>query len=148
MADSKSWEIRAVPLVFGLFLAFASWPAARSCVHSSSCATLKNNQPFGDGPVDDELCRRFFLQPQQTVHRRYEALRAYFLDGRPLAEIADHFGYRRSSLKSLVCRFRAACGQGTPAPFFFPIAEVAPAAGAAPKTQTGQNAPRPPTSGS
>jgi hypothetical protein len=79
----------------------------------------KNKQPCGEGTMDDQLCHRFFLQPQETFHRRYEALRAYFLDGLPLAEIADRFGYRQSSLKSLVCRFRAACAQGGPPPFFF-----------------------------
>jgi hypothetical protein len=82
------------------------------------------------------------------VHRRYEALRAYFLDGRPLAAIADQFGYRRSSLKSWVCRFRAACARGHPAPFFFPTAGVAPPAGAARKTAPGPNARTPRTSGS
>jgi helix-turn-helix protein len=97
--------------------------------------------------VDDELCRLFFLQPQQTVQRRYEALRAYFLDGRPLADIAEHFGYRRSSLKSLVCRFRAACARGQPSPFFFRTAAAAPPAGAASKTAMGPNSLRPRTSG-
>jgi hypothetical protein len=98
--------------------------------------------------VDDELCRLFFLQPHQTVQRRYEALRAYFLDGRPLADIAEHFGYRRSSLKALVCRFRAACGRGQPTPFFFPTAVAARLGDAASKTAMGPNSPRPRTSGS
>jgi helix-turn-helix protein len=98
--------------------------------------------------VDDELCRLFFLQPQQTVQRRYEALRAYFLDGRPLADIAAHFGYRRSSLKSLVCRFRATCGRSNPAPFFFRTVEAAPPVDVASKTAMGPNSPRPRTSGS
>jgi hypothetical protein len=67
--------------------------------------------------MDDQLCRQFFLQPQQTFHRRYEALRAYVLDGLALAAVAERFGYRPSSLKSLICRFRAACAQGAPPPF-------------------------------
>lgn len=69
--------------------------------------------------MDDELYRQFFLQPQQTYQRRYEALRACCLDGQPLAEVADRFGYRVSSLKSMVCRFRASCAKGGPPPFFF-----------------------------
>jgi len=69
--------------------------------------------------MDDQLCRQFFLQPQETFQRRYEALRAYFLDGLPLAQVADRFGYRLSSLKSMVCRFRASCGNGGPPPFSF-----------------------------
>ena len=86
--------------------------------------------------MDDALCRQFFLQPQQTLQRRYEAFRAYFLDGRPLAEVADRFGYRVSSLKSLVCRFRAACTGAGPTPFFFRTDAAALPAGAGRRTQT------------
>jgi hypothetical protein len=69
--------------------------------------------------MDDELYRQFFLQPQGNSHRRYEALRACVLDGQPLAEVADRFGYRVSSLKSMLCRFRASLANGGPPPFFF-----------------------------
>ncbi len=68
--------------------------------------------------MDDRLCRQFFLQPELPNHRRYEALRRYFLNGQALAEIADCLGYRVSSLKSMVCRFRAACARRSPPPFF------------------------------
>ena len=92
--------------------------------------------------MDDEHCRQFFLQPQETFHRRYEALRAYFLEGQPLAEVADRFGYRLSSLKSLVCRFRASCTNGGPPPFFFRTDADAPPAGDAVKSQPGPSRPR------
>jgi hypothetical protein len=98
--------------------------------------------------MDDELCRQFFLQPQETFHRRYEALRAYFLDGRPLAEVADRLGYRVSSLKSLVCRFRAACANGGPPPFFFRTDADAPRGDGAVKTTTDPSHPTSPTSAS
>ena len=48
----------------------------------------------GDRTMDETPCREFFLRPTQTRHRRYEALRAYFFDHRPLPEIARAFGYR------------------------------------------------------
>lgn len=70
--------------------------------------------------MDDERCRQFFRQPQETFHRRYEAFRAYFLDGQSLAATAERFGYRPASFKSLVCRFRASCANGGPPPFSFP----------------------------
>src|SRR5262245_5895077 len=91
--------------------------------------------------MDDERCRQFFLQPQDTFHRRYVAFRAYFLDGQPLTEIADRFGYRLSSLKSLLCRFRASCAHGAPSPFFFPMAAAALSADAAVQTKTAPNRP-------
>jgi hypothetical protein len=89
--------------------------------------------------VDDALCRQFFLQPQETFHRRYEALRAYFLDGLSLAEVADRFGYRRSSLKSLVCRFRAACTNGGPPPFSFRTDADAATVGERVRSHTARN---------
>jgi hypothetical protein len=91
--------------------------------------------------VADELCRQFFLQPQETFHRRYEALRAYFLDGQPLAEVARRFGYRRSSLKSVVCRFRASCANGGPPPFFFRTGADAPPVGDGVKIKTDRSDP-------
>src|SRR5260221_2478699 len=42
-----------------------------------------------------------FAQPTQVNQRRYEALRAYVLDGAPLAEAAGPVGYSPSALASL-----------------------------------------------
>jgi len=42
--------------------------------------------------MDDHLCRRFFLEPDQPLHRRYAALRAFFLEGLSLKVIAQQFG--------------------------------------------------------
>jgi hypothetical protein len=33
--------------------------------------------------MKDTFGRRFFLEPTQTLHRRYEALRAVFVDQQP-----------------------------------------------------------------
>jgi hypothetical protein len=95
--------------------------------------------------MDDQQCRQFFLQPQTTFQRRYEALRAYFLDGLSLAAVAERFGYRRSSLKSLVCRFRAACAQGAPPPFSLLMAAADPPVGDAVKIKTAPKQQRLPT---
>jgi transposase-like protein len=46
-------------------------------------------------------------RPAQINQRRYEAVRAYLLEGAPLAEAAARFGYSPSSLASLVRDFRA-----------------------------------------
>jgi hypothetical protein len=47
-----------------------------------------------------------FLTPQNTTHRQYEALRAYFVDRRPGPEVARTFGYTLGSLHQLVHQFR------------------------------------------
>ena len=62
---------------------------------------------------------RFFLEPEQTFHRRYEALRAVFLDGRSQKEVAEHFGYRYRTLRQLVYEFRQqGRDSGDVSPFF------------------------------
>ena len=44
--------------------------------------------------MDDTRCRQFFLEPTEPYHRHYEALRAFFVEGRQLPEIAQQFGYQ------------------------------------------------------
>ena len=56
--------------------------------------------------MDDTRCRQFFLEPAQTYHRQYEAMRAFFVEGRQLREIAQQFGYQESSLRVMVSQFR------------------------------------------
>ena len=75
------------------------------------------------GVMEDRSCLQFFLEPQQTFHRQYEALRAIVVDREPLNRVAGRYGYKVSALKSMTCRFRSACRRGTVPPFFFPTAE-------------------------
>ncbi|RZK95329.1 MAG: hypothetical protein EOP30_04585 [Rhodococcus sp. (in: high G+C Gram-positive bacteria)] len=64
------------------------------------------------------LCRRrfgarrwrggeFFAVPAAGPQTRYEALRAYLLDGEPAAAVAERFGYTTAGLHSAVADFRA-----------------------------------------
>ena len=62
--------------------------------------------------MKDLLYRRFFSEPSQPLHRRYEALRAVFIDGQPQTEVAKRFGYTYDSLRRLVSDFRAQCQAG------------------------------------
>ncbi|GAA0036625.1 FCD domain-containing protein [Brevibacterium metallidurans] len=48
----------------------------------------------------------WFSAPEQMNHRRYEALRAFFVDGATHAEIAERFGYSRWTVVDLVRKFR------------------------------------------
>jgi hypothetical protein len=56
--------------------------------------------------MDDTRCRQFFLEPAETYHRPYEALCAFFVEGRQRQEIAQQFGYQESSLRVRVSQFR------------------------------------------
>jgi hypothetical protein len=51
------------------------------------------------------LARRF-LEPSNSTHRQYEALRAFFVDGLPSAQAAVRFGYTPGSFRVLVHQFR------------------------------------------
>jgi hypothetical protein len=52
--------------------------------------------------MDDSTCREFFSQTANPYQRRYETLRAVFVDGRSQKEVAEQFGYQYSSLRQLV----------------------------------------------
>ncbi len=47
-----------------------------------------------------------FLAPENSNHRQYEALRAYFVEGLSAREIAERFGYTVGSVHQLVHQFR------------------------------------------
>lgn len=51
-------------------------------------------------------CAAAFLEPQNTTHRQYEALRAYFIEGLSSREAAERFGYTPGSFRVLVHAFR------------------------------------------
>ena len=69
--------------------------------------------------MNDTRCQQFFLDADPTTyHRRYEALRAVFVDGLPQYEVAARFGFTHGSMRQLVHGFRAAMRSGSPPPFF------------------------------
>src|SRR5215475_7839895 len=49
----------------------------------------------------------FFTAPQQVNHRRYEALRAFYVEGLTHAEAGERFGYTRWAMVNLVRQYRA-----------------------------------------
>ena len=67
----------------------------------------------------------FFIAPGDVAQRRYEALRAYFVEGASAIEVAQRFGYAPSTVVAMVRDFTA-----DPAEFFVerrPGPRVAPA---------------------
>ena len=59
-----------------------------------------------DNSRDRLTLARRFLEPSNSTHRQYEALRAFFVDGLPSAEAAARFGYTPGSFRVLVHQFR------------------------------------------
>lgn len=78
--------------------------------------------------MDRSHTRRFFLEPQPTFQRRYEALRALFVDDEPLERVAERFGYKPSALRSMASRLRVDCRRGVVPPFFSRMAAGGPPA--------------------
>jgi transposase len=60
-----------------------------------------------------------FLQPANSTHRQYEALRAFLVEGVPSAEAARRYGYSPGSFRVLVHQFR----QNPQREFFLPPAK-------------------------
>jgi len=60
-----------------------------------------------------------FLTPQNSTHRQYEALRAYFVEGLSSKEAAHRFAYSPGSFRVLCHQFR----QHPDRPFFLPPAK-------------------------
>ena len=76
--------------------------------------------PIG-APKSLTTCRRFFREPGHPKQRQYEALRAYFLEGRASQEVACAFGYSPASFRVLCHQFRR-----DPQPSFFASAPRGP----------------------
>ena len=98
--------------------------------------------------MDDQLGRRYFLDPNSTTQRRYEALRAFFVESRTVAEIADSLGYKPASLNAMVSAFRSQCRDGRVPPFSFPTVAAGLWDGSISKTGTAPTNPPSPTSDS
>lgn len=98
--------------------------------------------------MDGSLVGRFFLEPQQTFQRQYEALRAIFVDDEPLDRVAVRFGYKPSTLKSMASRLRADCRRGVTPPFFSPTAAGDPSVPVPVKSQPPPRRPMSPTAAS
>ena len=47
----------------------------------------------------------YFLKPEQTSQRRYEALRAVFVEELSLMEVAQQFGISYGTIRNWVCDF-------------------------------------------
>ena len=74
---------------------------------------------FNDSSESITDLARFFLQPQNSTHRQYEALRAYFVEGLSSAAAARRGGYTPGSFRVLAHQFR----QHPQREFFLPPAK-------------------------
>ena len=62
---------------------------------------------------------QFFLQPTDPWHRRYEVLRALFVDHQSLPEVAQRFGVSYRTAANWAWEFRRHCDTGQRPPFSY-----------------------------
>lgn len=74
---------------------------------------------FTNAPDQITDLAHVFLEPSNSTHRQYEALRAYFVEGLPSAEAARRFGYSPGSFRVLCHEFR----KNSKRAFFLPPAK-------------------------
>ena len=69
--------------------------------------------------MDAAAYQQFFLHPDDSWHRRYEALRALFVEQHSLTHVAEHFGISYGTLSNWASEFRAQWDAGQRPPFSF-----------------------------
>lgn len=75
--------------------------------------------------MDGDRYEQFFLQPQDRWQRRYEALRAVFVEGQSMAEVAQRLDVAHGTVRNWASDFRKQQDQGQVSPFFAKrVAEV------------------------
>lgn len=57
-------------------------------------------------PLTTSAAANFFLGPELTLQRQYQALRAYFVEQLPSREVAQRFGYTPGAFRVLCHQFR------------------------------------------
>ena len=77
--------------------------------------------------MDAAAYRQFFLEPDDSRHRRYEALRALFVEQHSLKRVAQDYGVRYGTLSNWASAFRAGWEAGQRPPFSFSQNEADPA---------------------
>ncbi len=61
----------------------------------------------------------FFTQPTDAWHRRYEVLRALFVDRQPIHDVAQRFAVSNGTIANWASEFRRQCDAGQRPPFSF-----------------------------
>jgi len=117
---NADWEFASFAPVFQGFRGFGLAASTDREYDSASAFPEIDSHFYGGRVMDDTAYRGFFEHPTQTYHRRYEALRAVFVDQRSQKEAAQAFGFTYDSMRQLVREFRQGCDaeDQSESPFF------------------------------
>ena len=67
--------------------------------------------------MNRNTCQHFFLQPCGIEQRRYEVLRAVFVDEDTAIDVAERFRLSHGTVRNWVSQFGAQVDRGEPPPF-------------------------------
>ena len=70
--------------------------------------------------MDRNACQQFFLNPGAIGQRRYEVLRAVFVEEDTALDVAERFRLSHGTVRNWVSQFGAQLGRGEPPPFSIP----------------------------
>src|SRR6266702_8281440 len=77
-----------------------------ACCHDLYYYRHAISSQSSSGSVEVRAGADYFLHPAGSSQRRYEALRAYFTQDMPAAEVADRFGYSTASVHQMATLLR------------------------------------------
>ena len=78
--------------------------------HTDAGSARKLDDNFGkEARHGGNNYQQFFLRPEDSVHRRYESLRAVFVDGLAMADVAKRFGVAYGTVRNWAHEFRVMC---------------------------------------
>ena len=69
--------------------------------------------------MDGQAYQRFFLAPNDTWHRRYEVLRAVFVEQQSMKDVAECFEISYGTVRNWTSEFRRQWDAGQLPPFSF-----------------------------
>jgi hypothetical protein len=74
--------------------------------------------------MDRNACQQFFLHPDGIIQRRYEVLRAVFVDEETALDVAERFNLSHGTVRNWVSRFGAQWDRGEPPPFSMAVSQT------------------------
>lgn len=69
--------------------------------------------------MNSHAYEQFFLKPGEPLHRRYETLRAVFVDQQPMKEVAERFQVHYGTVRKWASEFRSQQDSQQTSPFFW-----------------------------
>jgi len=67
--------------------------------------------------MDRNICQQYFLHPDERSQRRYEVLRAVFIDDEAAIDVAERFSLSHGTVRNWVSQFGATLERGGRPPF-------------------------------